>query len=90
MMVTPEFASHPQIRPIGAWALWVGRLLFAAYQAAGQREQWGLFRIVTFDSAAALPAAISWHFFEGLINRLNDRIGCVRSASRCAHLDSAA
>lgn len=57
MMVTPEFASHPQIRPIGAWALWVGLLLFSALQAAGQSERWGLFRIVAFDLAVALPAA---------------------------------
>jgi peptidoglycan/LPS O-acetylase OafA/YrhL len=170
MTAAPEFVSHPQIRPIGAWALWAGLLLFAAHQATGQSEQWALFRIVTFDLAVALPAAwlvanaakgfrgpagrvlelaplrylgtisygiyvyhlmlpdlltrlarhlghpnllrglgdqtafycvfysiasvvlaaVSWHFFEGPINRLKDRVGYVRTASPCAHLNSAA
>jgi peptidoglycan/LPS O-acetylase OafA/YrhL len=170
MAATPEFASHPQVRPIGPWALWVGLLLFAAHQATGQSEDWALFRIVTFDLAAALPAAwlvaraakgfrgpagrvlefaplrylgtisygiyvyhlmlpglltqlarrlgypnllrglgdqtalywlfystasvavaaVSWHCFEGPINRLKARFGYVRNASSCSQLNSAA
>jgi peptidoglycan/LPS O-acetylase OafA/YrhL len=170
MTVTPEFASHPQVRPLGVWAVWVGLLLFALHQAAGESERWGVFRIVAFDLAVALPAAwlvagaakgfqgpagrvlelaplrylgtisygiyvyhlmlpdlfarlarhlghpdlfsrlgdqtavyfafysiasivvaaVSWHCFEGPINRLKSRVGYVRHAPLSPDLDSAA
>ncbi len=53
-VVTPEFASHPLVRPIGAPVLWSGALLFAAYQAATLTDGYWTFRIVAFDLAVAL------------------------------------
>jgi peptidoglycan/LPS O-acetylase OafA/YrhL len=54
MTVTPELASHPLVRPIGATALWSGLLLFGAYQAAEQTDGFWVFRMVSFDLAVAL------------------------------------
>ena len=56
MTVAPEFASLPQVRPIGPAALWAGVLLFAAHQAVGDTDGSSLFRIVAFDLAVALAA----------------------------------
>ncbi len=57
MTVVPEFQGHPEVRPVGAPALWGGVLLFVAHQAAGGFEGASLFRIATFDLAVALSAA---------------------------------
>jgi len=54
MTILPEFKSHPLVRPINAWPLWSGLLLFAAYQSAEQLGGFGTFRIVVFDLAVAL------------------------------------
>ena len=54
MSVLPEFKSHPLIRPVGPAVLWVGVVLFVAYQAAELSSGWWTFRQVSFDLAIAV------------------------------------
>jgi peptidoglycan/LPS O-acetylase OafA/YrhL len=45
---------------------------------------------VFYSTASIAVAAISWHCFEGPINRLKARVGYVGSAAPFSHVDSAA